>query len=159
MMYNGFVYLAKSDTGHYKIGWAKNPYQRIKHFDTIMPVNVEIVHYFPCDNPREAESRMHRWAEFHGQRVTGEWFDLSEEAARHFGYIRFYLNGEFNQPTGIMPRDGEDTFIYSCCDEVVIQAVKENWAYYIDNDHYRIKGEWVDVAKEMREQYPGMHDG
>ena len=76
MLYNGFVYLAKSDTGHYKIGRSQNPYGRIKHFDTIMPVKVKIVHYFPCDDPALGERALHYVVK--ESRITGEWFDLSD---------------------------------------------------------------------------------
>lgn len=32
--YDGWVYLAKSDTGHFKVGRSVEPADRISHFDT-----------------------------------------------------------------------------------------------------------------------------
>lgn len=72
----GYIYLAYCDTGHYKIGWSVDPDKRIKHFDTQMPVEVSMVHSFPTDNVRAAETFLHYL--FQDKRINGEWFDLSE---------------------------------------------------------------------------------
>lgn len=149
MMYNGFVYLAKSDTGHYKIGRSKNPYGRIKHFDTIMPVNVKIVHYFPCDNPRQAEAEMHQIADRHAERVAGEWFSLSQFIVSIFCTIRFFINGEFNQPVFAAPIGKAS--VYPCCKDVLDEAIRTVVAYELDDQWIRVKGEPFDIDKELKD--------
>ena len=92
-MFDGEVYLAKADTGHYKIGVSKTPGKRIKHFRTIMPVDVEIVHRFASDNCREAERLLHE--QFASLRHRGEWFNLQEHDVQHIVGISTYFEGEF----------------------------------------------------------------
>lgn len=95
-MFDGDVYLAKSETGHYKIGISKDPYARVKHFDTIMPIDVDIVHSFPSDNCREAERLLHE--QYAAYRHKGEWFNLPDYAIRHIKEITTYFEGEFCWP-------------------------------------------------------------
>lgn len=90
----GYVYLAKSDTGHYKIGRSKNPWGRIKHFDTIMPVKVEIIHLIWCDNMIDCEKRLH--AIFRGNRGNGEWFNLSDEDVDWIKWQCAYSDGDLH---------------------------------------------------------------
>ena len=90
MIYDGWVYLAKSDTGHYKIGRSKNPFSRIKHFDTIMPVGIKIVAMVPSDDYVELERRWHMV--FDKYRVTGEWFDLPEDIVENIKRVVAYLD-------------------------------------------------------------------
>lgn len=89
-MYNGFVYLAKSDTGQYKIGRSKNPYGRIKHFDTSMPVGVELIHYIPCDDPVHMEGALHKRYKEH--RTSGEWFNLPKDVLDFLCKVTHSLN-------------------------------------------------------------------
>lgn len=87
----GYVYLAHADTGHYKIGYSVDPQNRIKHFDTQMPVKVEIVHTIQTDDMRRLEEELH--GRFESQRVTGEWFDLGEDDVgfiTSIGEMRYY---------------------------------------------------------------------
>jgi len=71
---DGFVYLAYCETGHYKIGRSKNPSDRIKHFDTQMPVEVSTIHTFPAETYRLAEEQLQsECSQFHEK---GEWYDL-----------------------------------------------------------------------------------
>lgn len=87
----GYVYLAHADTGHYKIGYSVDPQNRIKHFDTQMPVKVEIVHTIQTDDMRRLEKKLHE--RFESQRVTGEWFDLGEDDVgfiTSIGEMRYY---------------------------------------------------------------------
>ena len=89
----GYVYLAYCNTNHYKIGVSVHPNSRIKHFDTIMPVSVNIETSFPCDNPREAEAALHE--HFADTRFKGEWFSLDHSAYLLIHRIKRYQNGKF----------------------------------------------------------------
>ena len=113
MLYNGFVYLAKSDTGHYKIGRSKNPYGRIKHFDTIMPVKVEIIHYFPCDDPALIERTLHGMLALH--KAAGEWFNLPYETVQAICNITHVLNSYLYGIMGYVP--GKKYLVHNCCDD------------------------------------------
>jgi len=88
----GYIYLAEA-VSKYKIGRSKEPADRINHFDTQMPVDVEELHRFKADDYVAAEDQLHEWAK--KQRVTGEWFDLSEEAVAIIQDIAEYRDGEF----------------------------------------------------------------
>lgn len=89
----GYVYLAYSDTGHHKIGISKGPEDRIKVFDTKMPVSVSIVHSFPADNARKAEEKLH--ARFSSKHHNGEWFLLEDNDVSYICSIRAYESGKF----------------------------------------------------------------
>lgn len=74
---DGFVYLAYCETGHYKIGRSKNPGDRIRHFDTQMPVEVTTIHTFPAESYRYAEEELQsECTEFHEK---GEWYSLPQK--------------------------------------------------------------------------------
>ena len=72
---SGYIYLAKSDTGHYKIGRSKTPEDRVEHFNTKMPVEVKMIYFFGADDYKEAEKRLHD--KYDESRETGEWFNLT----------------------------------------------------------------------------------
>lgn len=74
---SGFLYLVKSDRGYYKIGKTKNPDDRQRTFGVQLPFEVEFVHVIESDAYHWAEEQLH--ARFSGQRIKGEWFDLTEE--------------------------------------------------------------------------------
>lgn len=70
----GYVYIAALDSGHIKIGKSRAPWERIKHFNTIMPLPVHTLYWFYCDNCAAAESSLHQ--RYKKYRTVGEWFDL-----------------------------------------------------------------------------------
>ncbi|MCB8986924.1 MAG: GIY-YIG nuclease family protein [Ardenticatenaceae bacterium] len=91
---NGYVYLAYC-AGFFKIGRSTRPYGRVKHFDTIMPVEVELVHTIPCDDYTEAERQLHEhYADF---RVKGEWFDFSPIERDQIMAMERFANGRFQR--------------------------------------------------------------
>lgn len=94
MIFDGDVYLAQAETGHYKIGISRNPDRRIKHFDTIMPVRVFLIHNFPCDNCRKAEEELHQ--RYANQRTAGEWFLLDDYDIEQLLGITAYFEGHFH---------------------------------------------------------------
>ena len=77
----GYVYLI-SGGGFYKIGWAKVTPKRHKEITAKLPFDTEVLHTIKSDNARALESLWHR--HFKGQRVRGEWFDLTNEDVAAF---------------------------------------------------------------------------
>ena len=82
----GFVYLLKSNTGHWKIGRATDPNNRLKTFGIQLPFEVEFEHLIPTDNMAEAEQMLHD--HFASKRLRGEWFDLSPEDVAYIKAIQ-----------------------------------------------------------------------
>lgn len=74
---SGYVYLLKSENGHYKIGKAKNPDNRLKTFTVKLPFKVEYVCTIQTVDMRELEQALHE--QFAAKRIDGEWFDLATE--------------------------------------------------------------------------------
>lgn len=73
---SGFVYLLKSVSGHWKIGRAVNPNDRLKTFTVHLPFEVTYEHLIPTSHMAEAEAALH--AQYAHKRVNGEWFALDE---------------------------------------------------------------------------------
>jgi hypothetical protein len=73
----GFVYLLKSETGHYKIGRTIDPKSRSKTFGIQLPFAVEFLAVIPADDMISLESELHR--RFDEKRLSGEWFNLSDD--------------------------------------------------------------------------------
>jgi len=91
---SGYVYLAKSETGHFKIGLSINPAKRIKIFDTKMPVAVELVHTIPADDMRQAEGILH--GRFADKRHEGEWFNLDQGDVAYVRKLTAFFDGRFS---------------------------------------------------------------
>jgi hypothetical protein len=100
---HGFVYLAYCSTGHYKIGFSKQPDKRIKHFDTQMPVDVTIIHTIETDDAPELEKVLQR--HYRPKRQKGEWFALEKRDVETLKAIpewrhrewHFVLNGRHQE--------------------------------------------------------------
>lgn len=75
--YAGYVYVVRSESGHYKIGRTKNPADRIKTFNVKLPFEVVYIAVLETDDMYALEKRLHR--HFKAKRVNGEWFSLSIE--------------------------------------------------------------------------------
>lgn len=71
----GYVYLIRSASGHYKIGHSQNPNGRVAALST--PFDLELIHVMPSNDPRWGESMLHR--HFASKRVRGEWFMLDQQ--------------------------------------------------------------------------------
>lgn len=71
-----FVYfIQEGEDGPIKIGWAINPFQRLKQLQTGNADSLRLVYYEDLCDRRAAqltETALHR--EFRGHRVRGEWF-------------------------------------------------------------------------------------
>lgn len=90
---SGYVYLAYAGTGHYKIGRSSSPNKRIKIFDTIMPIEVAVIHAFEADDARGAEKELHQ--RYSDKRGAGEWFSLIAEDVNYISRISRYEDGSF----------------------------------------------------------------
>jgi hypothetical protein len=72
----GYVYVVKSDTGHYKIGYTTDFKSRAKTFGVKLPVEIEFLVLIETPNCSGLESMLH--TQYQHKRVNGEWFDLSD---------------------------------------------------------------------------------
>ncbi len=72
----GFVYILKSETGHYKIGKTTNPDNRIKTFSVKLPFRVEYELLIPSEDHNALEIELH--TRFAYCRLDGEWFALTD---------------------------------------------------------------------------------
>lgn len=73
----GYVYLLKSEAGHYKIGRSVNPESRHKTFGIQLPFRVSYECLIKTENMKRLEAELHE--KFAHKRLDGEWFDLSTE--------------------------------------------------------------------------------
>lgn len=64
-------------TGYCKIGKTNKPADRIGHFDTMLPFNVNVLHIMPSKDCTALETMLHR--RFADKRVRGEWFKLTAD--------------------------------------------------------------------------------
>jgi hypothetical protein len=81
----GYVYLVWSEHG-YKIGKSVNVRQRTRLFSVKLPFPIRVEHFAKFSDYSQAEKTLHDY--FHGQRLDGEWFQLSEadiELIKSFG--------------------------------------------------------------------------
>lgn len=86
-----FVYLMRSNTGHYKIGFSQDPHKRaveITKTPTILPIEIEVLHGFRCEDAPLAESALHKLYKF--RRQKGEWFNLTEAEAKRIIDIKHF---------------------------------------------------------------------
>lgn len=80
----GYVYLMRQGaTSNYKIGYTKNPQNRLKSFKSSLPFKVEYECLITTADMRGLEQRLH--ARFNDKHVNGEWFGL---AAEDVAYIK-----------------------------------------------------------------------
>jgi len=93
---DGFVYLARADTGHFKVGRSVDPDERIKHFDTQMPINVSEWQFFRADDYVKAEKQLHQICDEHAEHVKGEWWDMPDYLVWWIKDIVFFEAGEFH---------------------------------------------------------------
>ena len=89
----GYVYLAHSETGQYKIGRSKSPPERIRVFDTRMPISVTLIHLIRCDDDRRAERQLHY--SFSHRHHVGEWFNLDDDDVASIKLLKGFSNGAF----------------------------------------------------------------
>lgn len=71
----GYVYVLKSDSGHYKIGKTSDPKNRIETFGVKLPMEVKYLVLIHTNNYHRLEALLHQ--QYRHKRVNGEWFDLT----------------------------------------------------------------------------------
>jgi predicted GIY-YIG superfamily endonuclease len=77
-----YIYVIGNKENRQKIGFAKDPYRRLKTLQTGNPDKLYLHHYveIPDEKTRIMESKIH--SEISYKRITGEWFDISAEDAK-----------------------------------------------------------------------------
>lgn len=83
----GYIYLLKSEAGHYKIGRTKNMKERQARLRIQLPFSVETVCSFWTKDMIGAERDLHK--KYAHCRLNGEWFNLTEQEAKE---IQGYAN-------------------------------------------------------------------
>lgn len=78
-----YVYLISDLNNYtYKIGISKNPENRLKSLQTGNDRKLKIIHKVLCNNYLEVERALHNQYNF--LKVSGEWFELSDEDVNNF---------------------------------------------------------------------------
>lgn len=83
----GFIYLIKSEMGHFKIGRTKSPETRLKQF-LKLPFAIEVITVIKTSDMRSLEAELH--AIYDPKRVNGEWFALDDDDV---AYIKSLAGG------------------------------------------------------------------
>ncbi len=91
------IYLIATPDHLYKIGVSKRPKSRLKALQTNHPHSLTLLHTFPAEHGKEAESKLHRF--FHQSRLNGEWFALNDAQRQSIEEIEEYQNGKFLSKT------------------------------------------------------------
>lgn len=73
----GYVYLLRADNGLTKIGKTRSLEQRLDHFTTKLPYELELIGTIESEQYSAIETELHNM--FRSKRKRGEWFDLSDE--------------------------------------------------------------------------------
>lgn len=73
----GYVYLLQSPTTAFKIGYTKNPADRMRTFGIQLPFEVEYLCLIKTDDMISLESDLHNL--YSEKRINGEWFALDPE--------------------------------------------------------------------------------
>lgn len=71
----GYVYFVRAGDGPIKIGWARNPAQRLRELQVAHPYRLAIVAM--TRGGERLERRIHE--ELAEHRLSGEWFEASED--------------------------------------------------------------------------------
>ena len=72
----GYIYLLQGTKGYYKIGYTRDPKDRLRTFANKLPFDVEYLHLIETDNTMRAEKLMH--TVFAHRHARGEWYRLTE---------------------------------------------------------------------------------
>lgn len=73
---NGFIYLIKAETGHYKIGRTKSIPDRMNFFGVKLPFKFELLKTIQVNDMYYFEGWLHKF--FEDERVNGEWYALED---------------------------------------------------------------------------------
>lgn len=73
----GYVYVLRSSTGAFKIGYASSPDDRLRTFSVKLPFEVEYEVLIKTDDMLGYEAQLHE--RFADKRINGEWFALTDD--------------------------------------------------------------------------------
>lgn len=75
----GYVYILKDVeiSQRCKIGYTRNPSQRLKRFEVVLPFKTKLISLIKAQNARQLENWLHE--KFAASQQGGEWFDLSDD--------------------------------------------------------------------------------
>lgn len=93
-----YVYLISTQQGHYKIGYSRDPDERMNEFNISPPYKLNKVTQFWCDDANKAESTLHSWLD--ARRLNGEWFDLDNKQVMAICKVQEYKNSHFLDEDG-----------------------------------------------------------
>lgn len=113
----GYVYLIESKregVSEYKIGRTTNVPSRLRAIGTKMPVPVELVHHFECDDAADAERCLH--AVLDQYRLNGEWFALPPHIVDSLCDVMRYHDSMFDASRGWAGPERKTQFVDVCED-------------------------------------------
>ena len=73
----GYVYVLRSPTGAFKIGYTNNPSNRLRTFSVKLPFEVDYELLIKTDDMRDLEAELHDY--FAEKAINGEWFALTAD--------------------------------------------------------------------------------
>lgn len=76
------IYLIKDGEDRYKIGYSKNPKERLKQLQTAGATEYHLFYEIECEYATKVERVMHRY--MNRYRTNGEWFQLPYEDVMAF---------------------------------------------------------------------------
>lgn len=76
------IYLIKDGESRYKIGYSKNPKERLKQLQTAGATVFELIYELEVQYATKIEKALHRF--FSRYNVNGEWFALPYEEVKSF---------------------------------------------------------------------------
>jgi len=91
----GFVYLAMSVKGWYKIGMSKEPYKRMSSLQVGSPIEIKLVHRIFTFDCIALEKALHDY--YQAYWLRGEWFELSDVMIAEFPTVANKLDMTLEQ--------------------------------------------------------------
>lgn len=89
-----YVYFIQAGrTRTFKIGKSNDPQGRLISLQTANPHQSKLVHTFKADNASAAEQELYRL--LLGQRMTGEWFNITKVQQRSIASVQRLEQGQF----------------------------------------------------------------
>jgi predicted GIY-YIG superfamily endonuclease len=77
------IYLIQAEnTNKYKIGYSRNPHQRLKQLQTANGEGLLLLKEFKTEFATKLEKQLHRY--YLNKQTLGEWFQLDEEDVQKF---------------------------------------------------------------------------
>jgi hypothetical protein len=84
---NGYVYVCKSDINLFKIGYSKNPEERMKQLGLGSSIKHKLLYKIPTENMHQLEKELHK--KFKEKREHSEWFNLDDKDLSYIENLAF----------------------------------------------------------------------